>query len=142
MITALSRSHYLAIFIGVGYGVALRLYFDGNSILFGQFSFGLLVLVPPAIGSVTVLLADSARAQSLKWAIFLGPWISAFCFAVTSAALFRDSFWFFLAFPFTFLATLGGLVGWLVVRVWALRTGTLCVVLLTFLIEVANSRVR
>lgn len=143
MFWAPSRSHYLAISLGVAYGISLRVLLGADAQIArdvfafdGLVSFSFFVLVPLAIGFTTTFLADSRLARSTKWATF-GPWIAIFFFLATSVLLLLEgSICVAIALPaFLVLSSLGGLLALWIARLRARRPGTLCVVLVIPLVS-------
>jgi hypothetical protein len=116
----ISRYSFL---VGAGYGVLLRILASGKETL-GVFtnplevmSFSFAVLVPIAIGAITVYSEEQKNRRSFSFYIF-GPWVSVLLgLAGTALIMLEGSICIAMAAPlFLALSSIGGLVMGLVCR--------------------------
>ena len=118
-------SVFLALVLALLYGLLARLYFANQKTLnpeqnlgavVGTISLAFLVLVPIAIGVLTVFFAPPARRASIVYAIFM-PWLSMFIAAVLAGVLaFEVAICIAMALPIMFLmASAGGIATWFIV---------------------------
>jgi hypothetical protein len=130
---------------GAGYGLAMRLLFllpmfrggaGESGVMLGSF----VLLVPVLLGAFTVYLLPPAR-RSIGQAL-IAPWLPLLVFvAGTAILLIEGSICIAIALPiFLALASLGGLLGWLVLRVVAPSRSTVGAVLLLPLVLGAFER--
>ncbi len=97
--------------IALLYALLVRLVFANKdfSFLFATMTSGFLVLVPLAIGSLTIMLAPTEFRKSILYAIFM-PWLSILIVAIGSIVLaFEAAICILMALPiFLFFSSLGG----------------------------------
>ena len=111
-----------AVVFALIYGLIARLFFADKNLAgaVGTVSVCFLLLVPVAIGVLTVYFAPPSRRASGVYAIFM-PWLSMFIAGVLAGVLaFEFAICIAMALPIMFLmASAGGLVTWFIVS----RTG-------------------
>ena len=107
-----------AVVFALIYGLIARLFFADQNLAgaAGTVSACFLLLVPVAIGVLTVYFAPPARRASGIYAIFM-PWLSMFIAGVLAGILaFEYAICIAMALPIMFLmASAGGLVTWFIV---------------------------
>ena len=116
------RGHYVAVGVGLFYGLACRLIFGLNSsfsVLDGVFtvmSFAFLFFVPLAIGGLTVAFAPRESSRRWPYRIFM-PWVSSLLMVLAAGVLaWEGLICIVFALPIILvLASLGGIVAGLIV---------------------------
>jgi hypothetical protein len=125
-------------FAGAGYGLLMRLLFGMATFLntsspsspSGPMLLSFVMAVPLLIGAYTVY-ASRLHASSLGFALF-APWLPTLCFvAGTALLLIEGSICIAMALPiFLMMASVGGLLAWLVLKTMVPRPGAVNALLL------------
>ena len=145
---SMKRTHIFG--LGAAYGLAMRLAFGllpflnpmGRMSANGPMLWAFVVLVPVLIGIYSVC----TKREDVPGfgAMLFSPWVPTLCFvAGTAVLMIEGSICIAMALPiFLFFASLGGVLGWVILKVWRPKQGALnSLLLLPLLVGYAETRV-
>ncbi len=116
----LEFSAWIPLFAGATYGILMRILFEMSSFSdkdLEVMTFAFIIIVPIAVGVVTVVFAEAKKSHGFLYFIF-APWASITIFVLgTAISLLEGLICIAMAFPlFLVLGSFGGLVAGIVTR--------------------------